>query len=66
MDSINYSNYNKIYNTYEKYFGRDSFNVAFDNYINVSNFKDLVKGIVRSNIKNRIAWKNYFDYPFFK
>ena len=49
-------------NKYEK----DDFNIQFDNSIENSDFKDLLKKMLKLNPKNRLTWEKYFSHPFFK
>lgn len=60
------SNYNECYNAYISHYENDDLNINFDNSIQNNDFKDLVRGMIRLNPKNRITWNNYFDHPFFK
>jgi len=49
---------------YNKY-DADNFEIKFDNSIKNEHFKNLVKGMLKLNPKNRLNWKEYFEHPFF-
>ena len=49
---------------YNKY-DADNFEIKFDNSIKNDHFKNLVKGMLKLNPKNRLNWEEYFEHPFF-
>ena len=47
-------------------FDVNDFNIQFDNSIKNSDFKDLLKKMLKLNPKNRLTWEQYFNHSFFK
>ncbi len=56
---------NFIIKYYENY-DSDNYDIKFGPSIKNEDFKNLVRGMLKFNPRNRITWKQYFEHPFFK
>ena len=56
---------NFIIKYYENY-DSDNYDIKFGPSIKNEDFKNLIRGMLKLNPRNRITWKQYFEHPFFK
>ena len=60
------SNYVDYITIYKENYEQDKLDIKFDGEIIDDNFKNLLRGMLKLNPKNRMNWEDYFNHPFFK